>query len=212
MAHYSDPSPTDSPVESLSSEPRSNLPNNKFSAIADNFILRVSRFCSWLWVATLLVVLINVFSRFFLHAGSIALEELAWHLFGAGMILTLAYGVVTDEHVRVDVLFERFSPRSQGWIELVLMLLLVFPILLIVSFDLFEYAYRSWEQDERSPAASGLPHRFILKFVIPVGVVVLIIALVSRLSRVCTFLLSWPRQLMDPPNSGRHLSAQKTEL
>lgn len=195
MAHFSDQRPIDSPFEDLSTEPRSSLPHNRFSVLVDAFIIKASRFFSWLWVATLLVVLINVFSRFFLNAGSIALEELSWHLFGAGMMLTMSYSVVTDEHVRVDVLFEKFSPGVQAWIELVLVILLVFPVLYIVTGDLFDYAYRSWEHGESAASPSGLSHRFIIKTVIPVGTCMLIIALLSRMSRLCTLLARWPRRI-----------------
>lgn len=197
MAHFSDEQPIDSPLENLSTEPRSPLPHNGFSALVDRIVIKLSRFFSWFWVATLLVVLLNVFSRFFLNAGSIALEELSWHLFGAGMMLTMAYSVVTDEHVRVDVLYEKFTPRTQAWIELLLMVFLLFPILYIVTEDLFEYAYRSWDRGERASSPSGLPHRFIIKTVIPVGMAMLVIALLSRVSRLYTFLFNWPHRKSD---------------
>ncbi|MFI8730392.1 TRAP transporter large permease subunit [Stutzerimonas kunmingensis] len=54
-------------------------------------------------------MLANVFSRFALSRGSIALEEMSWHLFGAALMLALAYAVVRDDHVRVDVLSEHFD-------------------------------------------------------------------------------------------------------
>tara|TARA_R110002111_G_C6002993_1_gene373379 strand:- start:2544 stop:3134 length:591 start_codon:yes stop_codon:yes gene_type:complete len=195
MAHFSDQRPIDSPLESLSTEPRSTLPHNRFSETVDAFIITASRFFSWLWVATLLVVLLNVFSRFFLNAGSIALEELSWHLFGAGMMLTMAYSVVTDEHVRVDVLFEKFSLRVQAWVELVLVVFLLFPVLYIVTENLFEYAYRSWERGEGAASPSGLSNRFIIKTIIPVGMTMVIVALLSRISRLCTLLMNWPRKI-----------------
>jgi len=195
MAHFSDEQPIDSPLENLSTEPRSSLPHNRFSTAVDGAVIKLSRFFSWFWVATLLVVLTNVFSRFFLHAGSIALQELSWHLFGAGMMLTMAYSVVTDEHVRVDVLYEKLPPRIQAWVELVLIALLLFPIFYIVIENSFEYSYRSWAQGEDASSPSGLPHRFIIKTVIPIGMTMLGVALLSRVSRLCTYLLYWPRSI-----------------
>lgn len=212
MAHYSDSRPIDFPLENLSTEPRPNLPHNRFSVVIDKFVIKVSRFLSWVWVATLLVVLVNVFSRFFLRAGSIALEELSWHLFGVGMMLTMAYSVVTDEHVRVDVLFERFSLKAQCWTELVLMILFVFPVLFIISTDLCEYAYRSWEHGEGAPSPSGLPHRFIIKSVIPLGIIMLIVALFSRVTRLCTVLFDWPHRIDEAPKSSNPVSDTNTKL
>ncbi|MFB9145389.1 TRAP transporter small permease subunit [Halomonas alkalicola] len=195
MPHNPGPGSTRLP-DILPPEPSSNLPENYFSRLTDGAVVSISRVFSWLWVGTLLVVLSNVVGRFFLNSGSIAIEELAWHFFGAGMMLTMAYSVVTNEHVRVDVFFEKLSLKAQCWIELLLLVFLVFPILLIITVDLFEYAYRSWAQGERSVAASGLPYRFIIKTIIPAGLVLLTIALLSRASRLFTLVVGFPKRLL----------------
>ena len=89
------------------------LPYNRISRPLDRLLVAIGQASAWLWLAVLLVVLANVFSRFALSRGSIALEELSWHLFGAALMLALAYAVVRDDHVRVDVLRERFSLLPQ---------------------------------------------------------------------------------------------------
>ena len=89
------------------------LPYNRISRPLDRLLVAIGQASAWLWLAVLLVVLANVFSRFALSRGSIALEELSWHLFGAALMLALAYAVVRDDHVRVDVLRERFNARLQ---------------------------------------------------------------------------------------------------
>ena len=70
------------------------LPHNRLSSILDRLVAAIGKASAWLWLAVLLVVLCNVFSRFILSRGSIALEELSWHLFGAAMMLSLGYAVV----------------------------------------------------------------------------------------------------------------------
>ena len=171
------------------------LPTNRLSHALDTAIAVIGKTLSWLWIATLAVVLTNVFSRFILGRGSIALEEMSWHLFGATMILTLSYAVVTDDHVRVDVLRERFSLRFQAWVELLGIVLLVLPILYFMIDNLAEYAYRSFARGERSQAPSGLPYRFIIKSTLPIGMALIAIALSSRALRCCTYLFHFPREL-----------------
>ncbi|MCE8035580.1 MAG: TRAP transporter small permease subunit [Halomonas sp.] len=171
------------------------LPTNRVSHVVDSAIAVLGKGLSWLWLATLAVVLANVFSRFILGRGSIALEELSWHFFGATMILTLAYAVVTDDHVRVDVLRERFSLRFQTWVELLGIVLLVLPVLYFMVDGLAEYAYRSFERGERSQAPSGLPYRFIIKSALPLGIALIALALSSRALRCCTYLFDFPRRL-----------------
>ncbi|MDC8802086.1 TRAP transporter small permease subunit [Halomonas pacifica] len=171
------------------------LPTNRLSHRLDGVILRIGQAVSWLWLATLTVVLTNVVNRFILGRGSIAMEELAWHLFGATMILTLAYAVVSDDHVRVDVLHEKFSPRAQAWIELLGIVLLALPILYLMLDALYAYGYRAFERGERSQAPSGLPYRFIIKTLIPIGLTLVAIALASRALRCATLLFGFPRRL-----------------
>lgn len=185
----------DNPPDNMSRGATPELPTNRLSHTIDSATATISKILSWLWLVTLAVVLTNVFSRFILGRGSIALEEMSWHLFGATMILTLAYAVVTDDHVRVDVLREKFSLRLQAWVELLGIVLLMLPLLYFMIDNLIEYAYRSLTRGERSQSPSGLPYRFILKSMLPLGMTMIAIALSSRALRCCTYLFRFPREL-----------------
>lgn len=171
------------------------LPTNRLCYWLDRFVVGVGSLSSWLWLAVLAVVLTNVFSRFVLSEGSIALEELSWHLFGIALMLTLGYAVVRDDHVRVDVLREKFSPRAQAWVDLVCIVLLALPIIYLMVDVLIPYAYTAFHYDERSQAPSGLPHRFIFKSALPIGMTLVGIALFSRALRCCTLLFGFPRAI-----------------
>ncbi|WP_300655825.1 TRAP transporter small permease subunit [Pseudomonas sp.] len=174
------------------------LPNNRLSWRLDRLIVAIGRASAWLWLAVLGVVLGNVFSRFVMARGSIALEELSWHLFGAAMMLALAYAVVRDDHVRVDVLREKFSTRSQAWIELLGIVLLALPVIYLMIQALVPYAYTAFVYQEHSQAPSGLPYRFLFKSVLPLGLILVGIALFSRASRCSTLLFNFPRAISVP--------------
>lgn len=179
------------------------LPYNRLSWHLDRVIVSLGKLTSWIWLLVLIVVLGNVFSRFVLAAGSIALEELSWHLFGAGMMLSLAYAAVRDDHVRVDVLHEKFSPRSKAWIDLIAIVLLALPILAIAIQSLVPYAYDAFIYGETSQAPSGLPHRFIIKGIVPLGLALVAVALFSRALRCCTLLFRFPRAIPLAANANR---------
>ncbi|WP_079204438.1 TRAP transporter small permease subunit [Pseudomonas sp. CC6-YY-74] len=174
------------------------LPNNRLSWRLDRLIVAIGHASAWLWLAVLGVVLSNVFSRFVLARGSIALEELSWHLFGAAMMLSLAYAVVRDDHVRVDVLREKFSLRLQAQIELAGIVLLALPIIGLMIDSLIPYAYTAFVYQEHSQAPSGLPYRFLFKSVLSLGLILVAIALVSRASRCSTLLFNFPRAISVP--------------
>jgi TRAP-type mannitol/chloroaromatic compound transport system permease small subunit len=169
------------------------LPHNRLSRVLDRLLVIIGEAASWLWLAVLLVVLGNVFSRFVLSRGSIALEEMSWHLFGATLMLTLAYAVVRDDHVRVDVLREKFTLRSQATIELLAILLLALPVVILMVDALIPFAWQAYTYGERSQAPSGLPHRFIFKSVLPLGLALVALALFSRATRCSTLLFDFPR-------------------
>ncbi|MFG3454483.1 TRAP transporter small permease subunit [Stutzerimonas stutzeri] len=171
------------------------LPHNKLSFWLDKGLVAIGEASAWIWLLVLAVVLTNVFSRFVLSRGSIALEELSWHLFGAALMLALAYAVVRDDHVRVDVLREKFTLRSQATIELLAILILALPIVLLMVDALAPFAYQAFIYEERSQAPSGLPHRFIFKSVLPLGLSLVALALLSRASRCSTLLLNFPRAM-----------------
>lgn len=174
------------------------LPNNRLSWRLDRLIVAIGRASAWLWLVVLGVVLGNVFSRFVMARGSIALEELSWHLFGVAMMLALAYAVVRDDHVRVDVLREKFSTRSQALIELLGIVLLALPVIYLMIHALVPYAYTAFVYQEHSQAPSGLPYRFLFKSVLPLGLILVGIALFSRATRCSTLLFNFPRAISVP--------------
>ncbi len=171
------------------------LPTNVISRPIEAVIRFIGQLSAWLWIATIVVITMNVVDRFVFGRGSIAMEELSWHFFGAAMLLSLSYAVVTDDHVRVDFLRERFSLRTTSWIELLGIVLLAIPVFWIVADEMISYAYRSYSSGERSQAPSGLPHRFILKSMMPIGTILLIAALASRALRCVSYLFGFPRPI-----------------
>lgn len=187
-----------SPAASASLTTPESLPYNRVSIWLDRVVEAVGRVSSWLWLAVLAVVLANVFSRFVLSAGSIALEELSWHLFGAAMMLTLGFAVVRDDHVRVDVLREKFPVKVQAIIDLLGIVLLALPIIYLMISVLVPYAYSSWFYNEHSQAPSGLPYRYIFKSILPLGLLLVAVGLFSRALRCCTLLFRFPRAALPP--------------
>lgn len=169
------------------------LPFNAVSLRLDRLVVAVGRLASYLWLAVMGVILTSVFSRYALGQGSIALEEMSWHLFGAATMLTLGYAAVRNDHVRVDVIHEHFSLRTQAWIDLLGIVLLALPIMYLMVHTMVPTAWTAWVYQERSQAPSGLPYRFIFKSILPLGIALVMIALFSRALRCSTLLFGFPQ-------------------
>lgn len=169
------------------------LPETSASQTIDGLMKRMGNAISWLWVAVMIVILISVIARYAFGQGSIMLEEIQWHLYGVAWLIGLSYTLVHDDHVRVDVLHERFSLKTQVWIEFLGIALLLLPFLVIGLIYAFPYFLASYEIGERALAPDGLPARWALKFFLPLSFLLLIIAAISRLTRCTALLFGKPR-------------------
>lgn len=164
------------------------LPETAFSRVIDSLINRIGRLVSWVWLALLIVIVTNVTLRYAFGEGRIEFEEIQWHLYSLGFLVGLSFAYSGDNHVRVDVLHERLSPRRKAWIELYGILLLLLPFVMLILVFSLPFVADSFRFNEISQAPGGLPYRWVIKAVLPLGFFLLLLATLSRLSRVWTFL------------------------
>lgn len=168
------------------------LPQTAISQALDAGLILLGKAASWLWLAVVGIIIYAVVGRYAFGSGSVTLEEWQWHIAGAAWLIGLSYTLATDDHVRVDVLHERFSLRTKAWIELFGLLFLLLPFLGFASWEAVPYFHSSYLQDETSQAPAGLPNRWILKGVMALAFLLLIVGALSRLTRVTALLFGWP--------------------
>jgi TRAP-type mannitol/chloroaromatic compound transport system permease small subunit len=164
------------------------LPETGLSRRLDPWLRRTGEWASWLWLVLLFVIVANVVLRYAFGEGRIEFEEIQWHLYATGFLLGLGYALQSDAHVRVDVIHERLSPRHQAWIELYGMLLLLLPFVALVLIYSVPFVWQSYRLGEHSQAPGGLPYRWLIKAMLPLWFLILLLAAVSRLSRVWALL------------------------
>jgi TRAP-type mannitol/chloroaromatic compound transport system permease small subunit len=164
------------------------LPETKLSRLIDAWLDRIGRWLSWSWLVLLAVIVINVVLRYAFGQGRIEFEEIQWHIYSVGFLLGMSYAYQHDAHIRVDVVHERLSPSAQAWIELYGILLFLLPFIALVLIFAMPFVWSSYELSEVSQAPGGLPLRWLIKAVLPLGFFLLLLAAISRLSRVWSFL------------------------
>ena len=166
------------------------LPHTPLSRRIDGLIVHVGRAISWLWLVLLCVIVLNVLLRYAFGEGRIEFEEIQWHIYATGFLLGLGYAYQADAHIRVDVVHERLRPRTQAWLELYGILLGLLPFTWVVLYYAIPFVWISLQQNEVSQAPGGLPLRWVIKSMLPLGFALLLLATLSRLHRVWTFLFS----------------------
>lgn len=159
--------------------------------IIDSISRIVGRAVAWVYPVLVLVVVVNVILRYSFSLGMIELEEIQWHLYSAGFLLAFAYAYLMDDHVRVDVLSSRLTERTRAAIELFGCLFLLLPFVSVVAWYSFDFFWRSWLIRESSDMPSGLPARYVIKFVLSGALVLLALQGVSIAIKNALFLLGY---------------------
>lgn len=164
----------------------------------------VGRIAKWLILPMIFVTIWDVVTRkslflqFFLNdvfgnlLNSTKLQEMEWHLHTALFALCLGFGYLRNAHVRVDLVSERRSSRWRAWVEFLGCLLFLLPYCCVVIYFAFDFTATSFEQGEISASMIGIPHRWIIKSVFLVGMVLALLAGLSVMLRYVVVLFGPP--------------------
>lgn len=127
----------------------------------------------------MVLMIVNVFydviMRYFFKTGSIAMQEMEWHLFSVIILLGISYTLKEDGHVRVDLIYDRLSSRKKAMINMVGSVLFILPIAILVGLSSIDNAVEAFISMEQSGDPGGLPYRWIVKSLIPLSFLLLII-------------------------------------
>jgi TRAP-type mannitol/chloroaromatic compound transport system permease small subunit len=139
-----------------------------FAARIESFVDRVGQATSWLALVIVALMSVNVVLRYLFSVGSVWAQELEWHLLVPLILFGSSYALRHGEHVRVDIVYGKLHARKQAWIDLFSALLGVAISGLFIYYSL-HYVQQAYVIDEGSPDPGGLPHRYLLKALIPIG-------------------------------------------
>ena len=155
----------------------------------DSFIDFVGRITAWSSFALALVMGGNVLLRYVFNTGTVWSQELEWHLMAPICLFGMSYALRHGEHVRVDVLFAGVLPANQGF-HRVHPALILMAISLIVIWLSITYVAQAWSIGEGSANPGGIPGRYLLKSLIPIGFTLMFIQGVADAIR---YFLAWRR-------------------
>lgn len=147
---------------------------------ASSLVRHIGNLSAWLGLALVLVVSFNVLGRYLAGIGSVALQETEWHLMAAAALLGMSYGLNEGGEVRVDIFYDKMSPRVQALVD-VISTLLLFGVAIIIGWLSLAYVQNSYSINEGSPDPGGLPYRYLLKAVMPVAFLLLAVQAVAML-------------------------------
>ena len=165
-------------------------------AYINKIVQRFVETFAWLNVVLIFLILITVILRYAFHRNELLLwwplvpmEELQWHIYSVPVMFGLAYAITNDTHIRIDIVRIHMSKRLQYIFEILGILLLLMPCVIILFDFSLDYTIYAITHHESSQSSMGLPHRWIVKSVIPISMLLIIIASVARLIQEVVLLL-----------------------
>ncbi len=130
---------------------------------------------AFLALALALLIGYDAFMRYAFSAGSIALQEIEWHLFDVIFLFGLSYALKHDKHVRVDIFFSSYGQESKALVQIFSMLFLLIPFSLYFLNGAYDMTLQSYVQNEISSDPGGLKSRWLIKGVLFLAFVLLIL-------------------------------------
>ena len=126
-------------------------------------------------ILALLVILVvfDATSRYLFSEGSTALQELEWHFFDVVILLSIAYTLRNNAHVRVDIFYDRFSLKTKAIINIVSFIFFVLPLSFLIIYIGIDFVQMSFVQHEASSDPGGLKYRWIVKSLMPLSFILL---------------------------------------
>jgi TRAP-type mannitol/chloroaromatic compound transport system permease small subunit len=170
------------------------------------FFLTVDRISTWVgqafaWLIVSLTGLIGyeVFARYVLNKPNAWAFDVQIMMYGTLFMMAGAYTLSKNGHVRGDILYGFFKPRTQAFFDLVLYLVFFLPGVVALAWAGYFYAGDSWAIREHSSITADGPPLYPFKTVIPIaGALLLLQGLVEILRCiVCLRDGEWPSREQD---------------
>jgi len=135
----------------------------------DKIIRLIGAFTAFVLAVLVLLVVYDATARYLFSTGSVALQELEWHLFDVVILLSIAYTLKHNAHVRVDIFYEKFSKKTRLFIDMFSSVFFVLPLSFLIIYIGVDFVEMSFLQSEASSDPGGLKYRWIVKSLMPLS-------------------------------------------
>ncbi len=151
----------------------------------------IGRSFSWLILSMIAVTFLVVILRYLFQLGWIWMQESIIYMHAAFFLLTAAYTLLREGHVRVDIFYGKMNPFHRALVNFLGSLLLLLPFCLAIIFYGFSYVGDAWRRLEASPEAGGIPAIFLLKSLILILPALLALQAISICLRNYKVMKEW---------------------
>lgn len=179
----------------------------KFSRAVDWLNTQIGKHAIWLILASTVISAVNAVVRKALNVGSNAFLEVQWYLFAASFLIVAAYTLLNGEHVKIDVVYSKFSKRTQMWIDVFGFLAFLTPVCAAMLWYGIPFFLKGLQSGEISTNAGGLI-RWPVYALIPLGFSLLLLQGWSEVIKRLAFL----QGLIEDPTAKKVEKTAEEEL
>jgi TRAP-type mannitol/chloroaromatic compound transport system permease small subunit len=179
----------------------------KFSRAVDAFNSKLGQIVAWALLLAVIISTVNAIVRKVLNTSSNSWLELQWILFGMVFLLCSAWTLLSNEHIRIDIVNSFFPKRVRDWIDIFGHILFLIPVAFVMFWLGWPFFWRSMLQNEQSTNAGGLPV-YPSKLLIPLAFTFLLVQGVSELIKRWAIIRG---HLADTVSGGGHHAAAEAE-
>jgi len=169
-----------------------------YISFADHLSTSIGKAFAWCIVILMGGTVYEVIMAYVFNAPTLWNFDFSMQMYGAILMMSGAYCLATESHVRGDVIYRLFKPRTQGWIDLILYFIFFFPGVLALAFYGYDYAALAWKIKETSWSSPAQIQIYMVKALIPAAGITLIIQGISEVFRsiICIQTGHWPARMV----------------
>ena len=169
-----------------------------YISFADHLSTSIGKAFAWCIVILMGGTVYEVIMAYVFNAPTLWNFDFSMQMYGAIFMMAGAYTLSTEAHVRGDVIYRLFKPKTQAYLDFVLYFIFFFPGVLALAFYGFDYAALSWKIKETSWSSPAQIQIYMVKFMIPIAGVLLTLQGISEVFRcvICIQTGHWPARLV----------------
>jgi TRAP-type mannitol/chloroaromatic compound transport system permease small subunit len=151
-----------------------------FSRAIDAIGAAFGRIAGWMVGLACVISAGNAIIRYGFSYSSNAWLEAQWYMLAGIVMLGASYTLFRNEHVRVDLLYSNYGPRTRLYVDIFGIILFLLPVTILLTGMTWSFFVTSWLSEEGSSNAGGLL-RWPVKLILPLGFLLLTLQGLSEL-------------------------------
>lgn len=163
---------------------------NSLISLLEKPVAWAGKCCAWLLLLMMFCSCLVVVLRYGFNIGFIALQETVNYLHASVFLIGSAFTLQHNEHVRVDIFYQRFNATQKAWVDAIGTLIFLLPFACFLLYCSWHFFFNAWQIKESSPEPGGLSFLYLYKGLLPLATLLLVmqgLALLLRAAHTLVF-------------------------